>query len=128
MATSAMKNGVDACPDLETLAAYLEGRLTEQERLHIAEHLASCETCYFVFTEAAQTKASPHAIQHEEAQPTVLPKPRWWKTPAFVWSSAAGLAAAAAIVVALEGGLIRSWSNESPELRALVTAVGAERT
>jgi CHAT domain-containing protein len=121
MAPSAMKNGVDACPDLETLAAYLDGRLTETERLHIAEHLASCETCYFVFTEAAQTRIA--AVP----QPEPLPVPAVnWKSRRILWGSAAGLAVAASMVLAV-AGLFSLRTAEPAELRALVAAVGNER-
>jgi hypothetical protein len=38
-------------PELEDLAAYIEGKLSPSERNRIAGHLASCEDCYEVFTE-----------------------------------------------------------------------------
>jgi tetratricopeptide (TPR) repeat protein len=119
MATSAMKNGVDACPDLETLAAYLEGRLTEQQRLHIAEHLASCETCYFVFTEAAQTRIA----SMPQPEPVLAPV-RWSR---ILPASAAGLAVAAALILAVRLGIFPSQSTDSTEMRALVRAVGTDR-
>ena len=136
MAPSAMKNGVDACPDLETLAAYIDGRLTESERAHIAEHLATCETCYFAFAEAAQTDTSPHHNQREAAEPqqhsvpgpVPSPRPRWWTAPAFVWSSAASLAIAAGLVLAVATGFISGGDAHTKELSALVAAVGTERS
>jgi anti-sigma factor RsiW len=122
---------VDACPDLETLAGYLDGRLTERERADIAAHVADCETCYFVFTEAAQTRASDRARAQTDA--TVDPgqtspfASRWWTTPKVTWSVAAGLAAAAMVAIAVGTGLVPRGSREIPELQALVAAVADER-
>ena len=53
------------CPDLETIAAYLDDRLAARDRGTVTEHLSSCESCYFVFSEAAEVD-----------RPTVVP---WWK-------------------------------------------------
>jgi anti-sigma factor RsiW len=75
MAPSVRKSSVDACPDLETLAGYLDGRLTERERADIAAHVAGCETCYFVFTEAAQTRASDRARAELDANVVPAPTP-----------------------------------------------------
>jgi len=129
MAPSVRKSSVGACPDLETLAGYLDGRLTERERADIAAHVAECETCYFVFTEAAQTRASDVARAELDANavpgPMPLPAPRWWVTPKRIsWSVAAGLAVAATVVLAVRTGLV-PWgsSREIPELQALVAAV-----
>ena len=132
MAPSVRKSSVDACPDLETLAGYLDGRLTESERADIAAHVAGCETCYFVFTEAAQTRASDRARAETDAsaspEPVSAATPKWWMTPKVTWSSATGLAAAAALVVAIGTGFLRSGRGDSAELRALVVAVGTDRT
>ena len=87
MAAEPVRNGTDGCPDLETIAAYLDGRLGEDERAAIANHLATCESCYFVFSEAAQINAAV-------AEPT--PVPAWWKKPRVVWPGAAAVLAAAA--------------------------------
>ncbi len=141
MAPSAMKPTVDICPDLETLAAYLDGRLTERERAAVAEHLAGCESCYFVFTEAAQTRPSQQTQTHPskfpqglsgglpEAEQQTAKNARWtWlATPRMAWSSAVGLAAAASLALAVGAGVI-PWRSESSELRALVAAVGTDRT
>lgn len=119
MAAEAMKFQVDGCPDLEVIAAYLDRRLAERERIAVADHLAGCEGCYFVFSEAAQIK--PTVV-------TPMPVQRWWTRPHVVWpTAAAGLAAAATLVLAVSGVL--PWGrSDGPELEGLVAAVGTERT
>jgi tetratricopeptide (TPR) repeat protein len=109
------------CPDLETIAAYLDGRLDARERVAVAAHVAECEECYFVFTEAAQT--------HIAVPASDAPVPRaWWTKPAVLWPAAATLATAAAVWLAVGTGVIARWRGTQPELQALVAAVGTERT
>ena len=119
MAAEVMRHGVGECPDLETIAAYLDGRVAQGERGAIADHLAACETCYFVFSEAAQIKA---------ATPAPTRVPHWWQNPRVVWpAAAAGLAAAATLALAVTG-VFSGRNSDGPELQALVAAVGTERT
>src|SRR5687767_15631385 len=86
-----MKMNGGSCPSLETIGAFVDGRFKDREREVIAEHLASCEACYFVFSESARLRAA--------AQPPVpLPFP----APRITWARAASaLAAAASIVFAV---------------------------
>lgn len=119
MAAEAVRNGVGECPDLETIAAYLDGRVVDHERARIAEHLATCETCYFVLSEAAHI----HVTASEQR-----PAPAWWKNPRIVWPSAAAvLATAAALVLAVNLSFFNR-TVDGPELQALVAAVGTNRT
>jgi tetratricopeptide (TPR) repeat protein len=112
-----MTNG-GTCPSLETIGAFVDGRFKDREREVIAEHLASCETCYFVFSEAARTRvtAQPRA---EIVQFT--PRRR-------AWSIAAGLAAAATIVLAVNVFRPFGANGDERALTELVTAVGTART
>lgn len=126
MAPSAMKRNVDGCPDLEVIAAYLDGRLSERERADVTGHVAECETCYFVFTEAAQTRSQTPAQTVVESPAAVRIERRWWSRPAL-WASAAGLAAAAALVLALVPALRPFGERRSATMEALVAAVGSDR-
>lgn len=124
----AMKRDMDVCPDLETIAAYLDRRLPEQTRDAIAEHLASCEACYFVFTEAAQMRANMRvALEQpdEKIAVTSMSHGTMWKR--LAWSAGGVLAAAAAVVLMLRTGGMPWRTIEAPELQALVAAVGTER-
>src|SRR5579872_4245063 len=107
------------CPDPETMAAFLDGRLTGADRTRVIEHMAGCADCYFIFSESTRTAA---AVPEGQRRTVVR---GWFMRPRIVWSSAAGLAAAAALVVAV----IAPWrSSPDAELKALVAAVGTERT
>jgi tetratricopeptide (TPR) repeat protein len=84
-----------SCPDGEALASYIDGRVTTAERADIEAHLASCEDCYFVFSETVQEQEVRGGDAGKKS--TVTPwLSRWY--PQLV----AGLAAAAAIIVAVE--------------------------
>jgi tetratricopeptide (TPR) repeat protein len=81
------------CLDAELLAAYIDGRVTTAERSEVEAHLAGCESCHFVFAESFRESAEriPEAPASDR---------RWWSTPTL-WRTAAGLAAAAAVVIAV---------------------------
>ncbi|HEV3060368.1 MAG TPA: zf-HC2 domain-containing protein, partial [Vicinamibacterales bacterium] len=119
-----MKHTLGDCPDLETLAAFLDGRLSKADRERIAGHVSECETCYFVFAEASQIR--PPAKSSWRAAFERLR--RWMSVPVVVWSSSgAALATAALLWFATgPGWLLRSVP--SSELVALVAAVGTDRT
>ncbi|MBW2027847.1 MAG: zf-HC2 domain-containing protein [Deltaproteobacteria bacterium] len=44
----------ETCPEEENLADYLEGRLSQEAKDHIEEHLAACELCFHEFTVARE--------------------------------------------------------------------------
>ena len=122
-----MKSKLDTCPDLETLAAYLDGGLNESDRVRIAEHIAGCESCYFVFTEAAQMRATGAETSEHLQPPSALVATAGWRSSKVLWSSAAGLAVAASLLIAIARGVVPTGSDSS-DLRALVAAVGTDRT
>ena len=118
-----MTRDASDCPDLETLAAYLDGRLSARERADVTAHLADCADCYFVFTEAAQTHVTSRAVE-----PT-RPMRSWWTRPRVMWPAvASALATAATIWLAVGTGVFNLWRGARPELQALVAAVGTDRT
>jgi tetratricopeptide (TPR) repeat protein len=111
-----MKRVVSDHPDLESIAAYLDGRLTERARAGVTEHLASCEDCYAVFTESALTRVDVQA-QRESIVDRVS---AWFTGPRLVWSSAAAtLAVAATLLLAVGTTRMRPTPVTESELRAL---------
>ena len=106
-----MNTSTETCPSLEDLAAFLEGKLSGDERARIVAHLADCPDCYEVFAEAARFElleeeeeekrkdvaAAPIEVPREpveEPPPSkVIPFP---SRPIFRWVSS--IAAALAMV------------------------------
>src|SRR5215831_6518045 len=121
MAPSAMRTGLDMCPDLETLSACIDGRLSEREATDVARHLAECETCYFVFSETVQTRAPSNPV-HVPA-PALIP----WRSR-LLSSPAAGLAVAATLLLAVAAGWLSFRESYEGELTALVNVVANDRT
>lgn len=73
-----MSTSTETCPSLEDLAAFLDGRLSADERARIVAHLADCPACYEVFTEAARFRLSEEEEDEEDEPPgkiTVPPEP-----------------------------------------------------
>lgn len=56
-------------PALESIAAYLDGRLPETERRAMASHLDKCAACYEIYTESLRFQKE----DREEARRAVLP-------------------------------------------------------
>ena len=113
-----MKVNGGTCPSLETVGAFVDGRLMDRERETIADHLASCETCYFVFSEAARTRVTA------QPQPATV---HTFTPRRITWRIAAGLAAAATIVLAVNVWGPRGGGDQQA-LEQLVAAVGTART
>lgn len=122
-----MNHRADECPDLETIAVYLEGRLTDRARARVAEHLAGCETCYFVFSEAAQMGKARATTPVDELV-GVRSFIKGWRRSRVTWkTAAAALATAACLMLAVQVGIVSWRTSDAPELRTLVAAVGSER-
>jgi tetratricopeptide (TPR) repeat protein len=127
VAAVTMRRRPDECPDPETIAEYLDGRLSGAERGWIAEHLSRCETCYFLFSEAAQMR--PAATLTAESEATAgRPAPSWRPSRRVLWSSASGLAVAASVALMVGGGVLPLGPSGATQLQALVAAVGTDRT
>jgi len=83
-------------PELETLAAFVDGRLPGAERTRVVEHLASCDDCLEVVAETAEVQEE---LDEEASSPgQVIRHPGAWRR----WMPAV---AAAAVLVLAVGGL-----------------------
>src|SRR5215510_12704517 len=91
--TSATQSG-GPCLDAELLASYVDGRTTPDERIRVEAHVAQCEDCYFVFSETVQAQSA-------DAVYTNPPSSAWrkWMSRVATGPVAAGLAAAAALII-----------------------------
>jgi tetratricopeptide (TPR) repeat protein len=122
--TALMKRGGGECPDPETIAAHLDGRLTGRERAWVIEHLAACEDCYTVFTESAQTHGPAGA-----ARMRLVECWRAWLTaPRLAWSAAVmALATAACVWLLVGSGAIMPLRQPNQELQAMTEALLSDR-
>jgi hypothetical protein len=121
------------CPELEDLAAFLDGKLTAEERAHITEHLASCEGCYEVFAGTARfmedtrdqqslplldRPSAPQRPFDRRTGPRAPRSRRWWAA-----------AAAVAAVLAATAGLLLRWQGaaalSTEQLASLVAGPAA---
>jgi tetratricopeptide (TPR) repeat protein len=112
------------CPELETIAAYLDGRLNEREQARITAHLTACDDCYVVFSESAQIH-----VEAERAGVRIAQGWREWMTgPRLTWFTAgAALATAACLWLLVGSGRMMPSRQPERELQALIAAVGTDR-
>lgn len=80
-----------ACPDPEVLAAFIDGRLSADERRRVVVHLDACADCYEVFGETVRFQGE------EEPRGRVVGAGRFQRRR-WVW---AAVAAAAAVILAI---------------------------
>src|ERR1043165_6261966 len=93
-------------PSDETLAAYIDGRLDEETRRSVVQHMAECPECMDVVMAANESQA---AISN------VAPfRPRFWS-----WKT---LAAAAAVIVVAVYGTWRYHERSTTGIAALAAA------
>lgn len=120
-----MKLNGGTCPSPETIGAFVDDRLKDREREVIAAHVATCEACYFVFTEAARMRVTTPSAQGKQPRGDVVaftPRRVSWK---MVMS---GLAAAAVLLIAVNVFAPFGAAGDARALEQLVSAVGTTRT
>ena len=109
--TPTSPQGTLAHPELEELAAFLDGKLPEEDRTRVEEHLADCEECYEIFAGAAR-------FQEDSRTDSVVPFP----SPVRRWLP---LAAAALLAVAVGVPVYRAFM--APPDMAVTTLTAAYR-
>lgn len=117
-----MNTSTDTCPSLEDLAAFLDGKLSGDERARVVAHLADCPRCYEVFAETARFQlyeeegkdADPPQIVEVPwelvARNKVVPFPR---TQVFRWVSSIAAVLAIALVAV---PVYRQYMRTMPEV------------
>lgn len=93
-------------PDLEDLAAYLDGRLSDERRAQVEERLLRDEGFYSVFLESAR-------FQQEQLEESgggeVVAPAAWWRS----WRVIAPMAVAASLVIAVSLWRLNQGPNTS---------------
>ncbi len=121
-----MKQLTGECPDLETIAAYLDGRLTDRERARVTAHLADCEDCYALFSESARVVIDEPTVAvpwHTRLKATIK---QMRPAVAAGWTGTV-LATAAALTMFVQTGQLARLRSSDSNLQALVAAVGTDR-
>jgi CHAT domain-containing protein len=110
-------------PDPGLLAAHAERRLVGAEAAQLEAHLADCSTCYETFAETVQFLLAEEPAEEPVPNPArVLP---FHRRPAF--QIAAGLAAAAGLVLAVRYFSLAASPRPSSPLAELAQAMGPTR-
>jgi hypothetical protein len=116
-------------PEVEQIAAFLDGRLEGDEREHVVAHLAGCEDCYEIFSETARflleeegadavapepaVEAAPPALS-EGARRVLRPGHGRWRRAALVPAAVLAAAAALALVVWSPAARFLGFGAEAP--------------
>lgn len=113
------QRGSGVCPDPETLAAFVEQRLSDNERLTLESHLASCAACQHVLAVVA--------LDDEAAKPAIADAGR--RPVRWVWrwlAPAAAVATMAVVYVAVRSGSVDQATApaSSPHVMAQKSDVG----
>jgi ferric-dicitrate binding protein FerR (iron transport regulator) len=108
------------CPAAETLALYLEGGLSPEERGRVTSHLADCDDCRraVALTSSLEAAPAPSAVNEVLLQRVVTASRRRRITPLAV-------AAAAAFLVVGIGFSLISTSQKDPAPKVAATPVEA---
>ncbi len=98
-------------PDIEVLAAFVDGALKPRERQQMLTHLSDCEACRKLVIAASE----------EVSQPVVVAKPKrrpWWQLNWWVPALAGTAAAAAAVLIFIqpEQDKPAGWFHTAPSL------------
>jgi hypothetical protein len=101
------------CPSTEVLACYIDGALSPEEAARVTEHLASCESCFEVYSDVLQFQLE----SEPEPRGKVVPFPVEKRLPPVVWWSSI----AALLLVGLGSGTFLYLHFLAPP-PALVTA------
>ncbi len=121
--TEVMKLVAVDCLESETIAAYLDGRLSARERMRISEHLTVCAECYSLVVESGQTLVRIEPVESANA----VSWRAWMIGSPCAKSTAAVLATAACLWLIVGTGNLPTLRRPNRALQAMVAAVGTDR-
>ncbi len=107
------------CPDLEDVAAFLDGTLPAGRRAAIVEHLASCDSCSEILAGALrfevdeEQRVSPQALPQRPFERADRRRDRWPVRSRVAWRRGAAAAVAAVLVASLGLLLVRGTGDVS---------------
>jgi hypothetical protein len=127
-----------SCPSDETIAAFVDGVLSDAERAEVERHACSCERCYDLLVELGCLSSEIAAESAPDSTPTSAAPPRT-RSPLWWWGTGLALAASIAVIAAANGMLwvgrtTPSRTTVADELedggarRTLIEQVGPHRT
>lgn len=109
------------CPDAGTLSAFAEGRLADDERARVIDHLLACEQCYAIIRELGALREEIEGASGEgEGEARPFPFRR------IVISLAAAAALAALVLLSPIGARLTS-QREPSAVRLLASAIAEQR-
>ncbi|HEX4964553.1 MAG TPA: zf-HC2 domain-containing protein [Thermoanaerobaculia bacterium] len=79
-----------SCPSAEELSCYIDGALSPEEAARVRAHLASCESCFEVYSEVLQFQLESES-EEEPGKVVRFPVPRSKSVPHSWWSVAAAV-------------------------------------
>ena len=113
----------------ELLAGYVDGTLSEAERAVVDTHLSTCEACPREVADARRAREALRALPRPSAPPGLaheaLAAAATTPTPASRWNRAAGLAAAAVLVILVAVAIPRMFSSEDQGTSAAAESADA---
>jgi len=73
-----------SCPSTEDLSCYIDGALSPEEAVRVTEHLASCESCFEVYSDVLQFQLESEPEPRGKVVPFLrekrLPPVAWWSS------------------------------------------------
>ena len=121
----AMNTRTSECPDLQDLAAWVDGNVDDATRARLVEHVATCSDCFEIVTSALEWKeseATPSPTERDGAprESGVIPF-----SPRRRFSGTAALPLAATLAVALIGWRVYATQMKAAQNAATVAVSAA---
>ncbi|HEY3380789.1 MAG TPA: zf-HC2 domain-containing protein [Vicinamibacterales bacterium] len=119
------------CPDPETLAALMDGRVSGRQRRRVESHIEACEDCRAVVAESVIAERELELRAADRSGTEAVDSMSGTVRRPWLWPTLGVLTAAAVLIVAIvvpwRRGLPSGNTEARPERAELVAAVGPHR-